>query len=48
MTNGFHTGIYNSKNFVSLRKKAEKDNAEVLYLSREYLMQHSAGDITED
>ena len=39
-------GIYNSKKFDSWRKKAEKENAEILYLSREYLMQHSAGDIT--
>jgi len=41
-------GIYNSKKFDSWRKEAEKDNAEILYLSRDYLMQHSAGDITEE
>ncbi|MCW8987210.1 MAG: ATP-dependent RNA helicase HrpA, partial [Gammaproteobacteria bacterium] len=41
-------GIYNSKKFDSWRKQAEKDNAEILYLSRDYLMQHSAGDITEE
>jgi ATP-dependent helicase HrpA len=42
------TGIYNSKKFDTWRKEAEKDNAEILYLSRDYLMQHSAGDITEE
>jgi len=41
-------GIYNSKKFDTWRKEAEKDNATILYLSREYLMQHSAGDITEE
>jgi len=42
------TGIYNSKKFDSWRKEAEKENAEILFLSRDYLMQHSAGDITEE
>ena len=42
------TGIYNSKKFDSWRKEAEKENAQILFLSREYLMQHSAGDITEE
>ena len=41
-------GIYNSKKFDSWRKKEEKDNPEILFLSRDYLMQHSAGDITEE
>ena len=41
-------GIYNRKNFDTWRKEAEKVNAEILYLSRDYLMQHSAGDITEE
>lgn len=41
-------GIYNSKKFDSWRKGVEKDNAKILYLSRDYLMQHSAGDITEE
>ena len=41
-------GIYNSKKFDSWRKEAEKENAKILYLSRDYLMQHSAGDITEE
>jgi len=41
-------GIYNSKKFDTWRKEAEKDNTTILYLSREYLMQHSAGDITEE
>jgi ATP-dependent helicase HrpA len=41
-------GIYNSKKFDTWRKEVEKDNAEILYLSRDYLMQHTAGDITEE
>ena len=41
-------GIYNSKKFDSWRKQAEKDHPELLFLSRDYLMQHSAGDITEE
>lgn len=41
-------GIYNSKNFDTWRKEVEKNNAEILFLSRDYLMQHSAGDITEE
>ena len=41
-------GIYNSKNFDTWRKESEKANSEILFLSREYLMQHSAGDITEE
>ncbi len=41
-------GIYNSKKFDSWRKEVEKDNAEILYLSRDYLMQHTAGEITEE
>lgn len=41
-------GIYNSKKFDSWRKETEKDNAKILYLSRDYLMQHTAGDITEE
>ena len=42
------SGIYSSKQFDTWRKQAEKDNADVLNLSRDYLMQHSAGDITEE
>ena len=41
-------GIYNSKKFDTWRKEAEKENSKILFLSREYLMQHSAGDITEE
>lgn len=41
-------GIYNSKKFDTWRKEAEKENSEILYLSRDYLMQHSASDITEE
>ena len=41
-------GIYNSKKFDTWRKEAEKDNPEILYLSRDYLMQHAAGEITEE
>lgn len=42
------TGIYNSKLFDTWRKETEKVNPKILYLSRDYLMQHSAGDITEE
>lgn len=42
------TGIYSGKTFDTWRKEAEKENPELLYLSRDYLMQHSAGDITEE
>ena len=41
-------GIYSTKQFDSWRKEAEKDNAKILYLSSDYLMQHSADDITEE
>ena len=41
-------GIYNSKKFDTWRKEAEKENAKLLYLSRDYLMQHAAGEITEE
>lgn len=41
-------GIYNSKKFDTWRKQAEKENKELLFLSRDYLMQHSASDITEE
>ena len=41
-------GIYNSKIFDTWRKETEKDNSKILYLTREYLMQHSAGEITEE
>lgn len=41
-------GIYSSKTFDTWRKQAEKENAKLLFLSRDYLMQHSAGDITEE
>ncbi len=40
-------GIYNSKAFDSWRKQAEAAQPELLFLSRDYLMQHSAGHITE-
>lgn len=41
-------GIYSSKKFDTWRKKIEKDKPDILFLTREYLMQHSAGDITEE
>lgn len=41
-------GIYNSKKFDTWRKQAEKEKPELLFLNRDYLMQHSAGDITEE
>ena len=40
--------IYSGKQFESWRKKVETDNPELLFLTREYLMQHQAGDITEE
>ena len=42
------TGIYNSKQFDTWRKQAEKDNPKLLFLDHDYLMQHSADDITEE
>lgn len=41
-------GIYSSKKFDTWRKQTEKENPEILFLSRDYLMQHNAGDITEE
>ena len=41
-------GIYSGKHFESWRKQAEQDNPKLLFLTRDYLMQHSAGDITEE
>ena len=41
-------GIYSSKQLDSWRKTAELDNPSLLFLSRDYLMQHSATDITEE
>ena len=41
-------GIYNSKKFDTWRKQLEKEKPKILFLSRDYLMQHSAGDITEE
>ena len=41
-------GIYNRKSFDSWRKQAEEKQPRLLFLSRDYLMQHGAGDITEE
>lgn len=41
-------GIYSGKSFETWRKQAEKENPELLFLTRDYLMQHSAHDITEE
>ncbi len=40
-------GIVNGAGFEKWRKQAEQDNPGLLYLSREYLMRHEAGSITE-
>ncbi|HTE15041.1 MAG TPA: ATP-dependent RNA helicase HrpA [Burkholderiales bacterium] len=40
-------GIHNGAAFEQWRIEAEKQNPRVLYLTREYLMRHSAMDITE-
>lgn len=42
------TGIYSSKQLDSWRKTAEQENPSILFLSRDYLMQHNATDITEE
>ena len=41
-------GIYNSKKFDSWRKESEKEYPQLLFLSRDYLMQHSAENISEE
>ncbi len=40
-------GIHNGAAFEHWRTEAEKENPRVLFLTREYLMRHSAMDITE-
>jgi len=41
-------GIHNGAAFEAWRTEAEKENPRLLYLTREYLMRHSAMDVTED
>ncbi len=40
-------GICNGSSFEKWRKTAERDNAQLLYLTKDYLMQHDAAHITE-
>ncbi|HYH42002.1 MAG TPA: ATP-dependent RNA helicase HrpA [Burkholderiales bacterium] len=40
-------GIYNAAGFERWRRDAEAENPKVLFLSREYLVQHAAADISE-
>ncbi len=40
--------IVNGAGFDSWRKEAEKTNAQILFLTRDYLMRHAATHITED
>ncbi|HTJ54115.1 MAG TPA: ATP-dependent RNA helicase HrpA, partial [Nitrosospira sp.] len=41
-------GIANGASFEKWRRQAERENPQLLYLSREYLMRHSASGITEE
>ena len=41
-------GIYNAATFEHWRKEAERANPKLLFLSRDYLMRHSAHGVTED
>ncbi|MDP1558259.1 MAG: ATP-dependent RNA helicase HrpA [Nitrosomonas sp.] len=40
--------IYNGASFEKWRKQAEQKNPQLLYLTREYLMRHTAGSVTEE
>ncbi|BCL74916.1 ATP-dependent helicase [Jeongeupia sp. HS-3] len=40
--------IVNGASFEAWRKKAEQDNPQLLYLTREFLMSHTADAVTED
>ncbi len=40
-------GVYNATGFERWRREAEAQNPKILYLTREYLMQHAAAQITE-
>ncbi|GAB4291412.1 MAG: ATP-dependent RNA helicase HrpA [Thiohalomonadaceae bacterium] len=41
-------GIYSGKRFEKWREEAERDDPKLLFLTREALMQHAAGAVTED
>ena len=41
-------GIYSGVHFEKWRKTAEQDNSELLFLTKEYLMRHSAQEVTEE
>jgi ATP-dependent helicase HrpA len=40
-------GIFNGASFEKWRQEAEKENARLLYLTRDDLMRHAAGNVTE-
>jgi hypothetical protein len=40
-------GIYSAVDFEKWRKEAERDNPKLLFLTRDYLMRHSAEQVTE-
>ncbi|MBA2482971.1 MAG: ATP-dependent RNA helicase HrpA [Nitrosomonas sp.] len=40
--------IYNGAGFDKWRKQAEREDPRLLYLTREYLMRHTAGNVTEE
>ena len=41
-------GIYSTVDFEKWRREAERDNPKPLFLTRDYLMRHSAEQVTED
>jgi ATP-dependent helicase HrpA len=41
-------GIYSTVDFEKWRREAERDNPKLLFLTRDYLMRHSAEQVTED
>jgi ATP-dependent helicase HrpA len=41
-------GIYSAVDFEKWRREAERDNPKLLFLTRDYLMRHSAEQVTED
>ncbi len=46
--NAFRRGIYSAVDFEKWRREAERDNPKLLFLTRDYLMRHSAEQVTED
>ncbi|MDH5181653.1 MAG: ATP-dependent RNA helicase HrpA [Gammaproteobacteria bacterium] len=41
------TGIYSGKHFEKWRKEAERDNPQLLFVDKDYLMQHAAEHVTD-